>query len=245
MSPRQRKPTPAPEPAPTDPGAVLWTPDLARGIPTAPLVTVGGLRLVEDGVKGTASVVPAPWSAAESALRIRMGTTATRHQFASDFSWYPQAEPVTEHWYGMRLWVEEWGGTGWCDQVAWRRDGSNGYANTDVHSGYLWLRRNTTRAAEYRDGLGLDLMRLAPWAKGSQLDLVFRFRWSMDPAKALREAWVNGVQVGRQTTQNLLEYGIRNRLRIGLYQASGQPVRQVVYGRVVLGTSYAAVDPAA
>lgn len=116
------------------------------------------------------------------------------------------------------------------------------YVTVESEDGGLVMRRATT--STWADGLGSDQLMIGAVNLGWNT-LVVHAKLSTTPTNALREAWVNGVYGGAQTTANIT--GTSDiRMRMGPYNWDGYTQnRTFAFANARVGTSYAAVDPEA
>lgn len=116
------------------------------------------------------------------------------------------------------------------------------YFSIESEDGGLVMRRSTT--GTWADGLADDQMYVGSLTLGWNT-LVCHAKLSRTTTNALREAWVNGVYGGAQTTANIS--GTSDlRLRFGPYSHTGYVNdRTFAFDNARVGTSFAAVDPEA
>lgn len=201
-------------------------------------------------------------------MKIVMGANQQREYAQSKFAFTPDAKGTVDQWYGFSMYYDpadwklsELSGSQWDDPFSWRTQGANGSLNlssdtndSDSVSGqtvhnystpHFSLRRNTVlnQSGFYKDGKGLDKIDLGPVVLGKWMDFVVHVRWSTTSTNAVREAWRDGVYMGKKTTLNAVDTNVHH-IRVGQYQATNIPhARTSYFDNVRVGTSYAAVDP--
>lgn len=241
---------------------VSWDGGFDDGGVPAGTVTGGGTgsttysSIQQWGGAGTSSLVTDRRRTAGStrALKAVLPAGAAREQWVSSRTWTPDAKGTVDSWYGFSMYLDkDWdqgkglaaevNGSSWFIPAEWRSAGTDGSLSLTGASVGGKPRLELRRRGSFADGLGSDKIDAGPLVTERWMDFVVHVRWST-AGGAVRELWRDGVLLGRKTSSNATSSAV-HALRIGPAQATSiTHTRTTFVDNVLMGSSYAAVDPA-